>query len=172
MDNKQKRYKITLDYIQEFIPSRGKILDLGTPNELSEFIASYGYSVENTHGEDLDLEFAAVETDQYDAVTAFEIFEHMLAPYNILRKIKAKKLIASIPLNLWFAPAYWHPTNEWDRHYHEFEEKQFIWLLEKTGWNVVKKKKWAAPTGQIGFRPLLRFFFPRYLIVYCERVAQ
>lgn len=167
--SKEKRYNITLDYIKEFIPNGSEILDLGTPNELSEFVAKQGYKVENTKGEDLDNDFSSVETDKYDAVTAFEIFEHLLAPYNILKKIKAKKLIATVPMRLWFKSAYWSEANEWDRHFHEFEEKQFIWLLEKSGWKVVKKTTWVSPTGQIGIRPLLRYFFPRYLIVYCER---
>jgi hypothetical protein len=28
----------------------------------------------------------------------------------------------------------------WDRHYHEFEDWQFDWLLEKSNWKIEKKK--------------------------------
>ena len=40
-----------------------------------------------------------------------------------------------VPLNLWFASAYRNKTDLWDRHYHEFEDWQFDWLLEKAGWH-------------------------------------
>ena len=102
-------------------------------------------------------------------VTAFEIFEHMLAPYQVLKDIKATKLVASIPLRLWFAPAYRSKTDMWDRHYHEFEDWQFDWLLEKSGWEIKKREKFTHPVKKIGFRPLLRLFTPRYYIVYAER---
>jgi hypothetical protein len=32
---------------------------------------------------------------------------------------------------LWFSPAYRSKTDMWDRHYHEFEDWQLDWLLEK-----------------------------------------
>ncbi|MBN1599354.1 MAG: hypothetical protein JW894_13760 [Bacteroidales bacterium] len=167
--SKEKRYNISLRYIRKYVPKEEKILDLGTPNELSALIAKNGYTIENTGGEDLDDDFSAVQTNKYNAVTAFEIFEHLLAPYNILKAIKAKKLVATVPLRLWFKSAFWNDDTEWDRHFHEFEVKQFLWLLKKTGWNVIESETWVSPTGQIGIRPLLRYFFPRYLIVYCER---
>ncbi len=167
--SKIKRYNKSLAYIEKYVSKGAKILDLGTSNELAKRIAEKGYRVENTKGEDLDQDITSVEDQSYEVVTAFEIFEHMLAPYNILKAIKAKKLIATVPLRLWFKSAFWSKTNEWDRHYHEFEEKQFVWLLEKTGWTVVESEKWASPIPQIGIRPILRYFYPRYLIVYCER---
>jgi hypothetical protein len=30
----------------------------------------------------------------------------------------------------------------WDRHYHEFEDWQLDWLLEKTGWKIIDSQKW------------------------------
>ena len=57
----------------------------------------------------------------------------------------------------------------WDRHYHEFEDWQFDWLLEKAGWEIKKRHKWTNPVKKIGLRPLLRLFTPRYYIVYAER---
>ena len=104
-----------------------------------------------------------------ELITAFEIFEHMIAPFNILREIKANKLVASIPLRLWFSSAYRNPEDQWDQHYHEFEDWQFDWLLEKAGWKITKRDKWANPTRKLGIRPLLRYFTPRYYIVYAER---
>ena len=107
-----------------------------------------------------------------DAVTAFEIFEHLLAPFNVLRKIESTKLIATVPLNLWFAKAYRSKTDPWDRHYHEFEDWQFDWLLEKSGWEIISSKKWTNPAKKIGLRPILRLFTPRYYIVYAKRKTE
>ena len=138
-------------------------------NPFSQILRSEGYTVENTKGEDLDLNFEAVQHSDCEVITAFEIFEHLVAPFNVLREIKANKLIASIPLRLWFSKAYRNENDPWDRHYHEFEDWQFNWLLEKAGWQIVDSAKWTNPTKKIGFRPLLRLFTPRYYIVCAER---
>lgn len=128
-----------------------------------------GYHVYNTKGEDLDEYPQIVKDYKVDAVTSFEVFEHLLNPYEVLKAIDAPKLITSVPLNLWFAKAYRSNTDMWDRHYHEFEDWQFDWLLEKTDWKIKQKVKWIGPTNKIGFRPLLRKFIPRFYIVYAER---
>jgi hypothetical protein len=78
-------------------------------------------------------------------------------------------LIATIPLDLWFVKAYRSKTEEWDRHYHEFEDWQFDWLLEKSEWNIKETQKWTSPVNKIGFRPVLRKFTPRYYAVYAEK---
>jgi hypothetical protein len=146
------------------------LLDLGTENPFTPQLKAAGYSVSNTQGENLDDDFKKIAQTACDCVTAFEIFEHLLAPYNILKELKCNKLIASIPLKLWFAKAYWNETDDWDKHYHEFEPKQFQFLLEKTGWKIKDFEFWTSPDqNKIGLRPLLRYFYPRYYIVYCER---
>ncbi len=165
----EKRYQKTLEFLQELVPPPAKVLDLGVKNPFSEIMEQNGYDVTNTSGEDLDNEFSAVKKDEYDLVTAFEIFEHLLAPYNILREIKADKIVASVPLKLWFSPAYRSKTDKWDRHYHEFEDWQFDWLFEKSGWEIKKTLKWTNPVNKIGIRPILRKFTPRYYAVYAER---
>jgi len=164
-----KRYKLTLDFLKEHIPASSKILDLGVENPFSEIMKENGFSVKNTKGEDLDEDFSSVQSSDADVVTAFEIFEHLIAPYNILKEIKADKLVASIPMRLWFATAYRSKTDKWDRHYHEFEDWQFDWLLEKAGWEIKAQKQWTNPVKKIGIRPVLRWFTPRYYIVYAER---
>lgn len=164
-----KRYRITLEFLKKYIDTNEEILDLGIPNPFSEIMKKNNYTVFNTQGEDLDTEFSTVKKSNASTVTAFEIFEHLVAPFNVLREIKSDKLITSIPLKLWFSSAYKNPNDKWDRHYHEFEDWQFDWLLEKSGWEVISKKKWTNPTKKIGFRPILRLFFPRYYIVYAVR---
>ncbi len=164
-----KRYNHTIQFLQKVVPAPATILDLGVRNELSEIMESYGYTVINTDGEDLDLHFTNVEKVEVDAVTAFEIFEHLIAPFNVLQRVNAKKIITTVPLKLWFANAYQSKTDKWDRHYHEFEDWQFDWLLEKSGWQIKTTQKWTSPVRKIGFRPILRYFTPRYYAVYAER---
>jgi hypothetical protein len=164
-----KRYRLTLAFLKKHISVNETILDLGVENPFSEILKKEGYKVTNTQGEDLDDNFECIQHSNEQVVTAFEIFEHLVAPYNVLREIKAKKLVASIPMRLWFAKAYRSKTDPWDRHYHEFEDWQFDWLLEKSGWVIKDRMKWTNPTKKIGLRPLLRFFINRYYIVYAER---
>ena len=167
----QKRYDKTLAFMEKHLEKGSSLLDLGTPNPFTPQLLNAGYEVTNTAGENLDDDFAQYAKMTPDCVTAFEIFEHLFAPYNMLKEIKSKRLIASVPLKLWFAEAYWNPNDDWDKHYHEFEVKQFNLLLEKTGWRIKDSRLWTSPDpSKIGFRPLLRYFTPRYYIVYCERV--
>ncbi|MBL87152.1 MAG: methyltransferase [Winogradskyella sp.] len=166
-----KRFKLTLQFLQKHISTSETILDLGVKNPFSEVMLSEGYTVENTKGEDLDEDRSTIENSSADVVTAFEIFEHLLSPYEVLKSIKTEKLVISVPLRLWFASAYRSKTDKWDRHYHEFEDWQLDWLLEKTGWKIIDRQKWTNPVKKIGIRPLLRYFTNRYYIVYAERIS-
>ena len=165
-----KRFKLTLQFLQKHINTSETILDLGVKNPFSEIMISEGFSVKNTTGEDLDENQSAIKNSSAEVITAFEIFEHLLSPYEILKSIKTNKLVISVPLKLWFAPAYRSKTDMRDRHYHEFEDWQLDWLLEKTGWTIKDRQQWTNPVNKIGIRPILRRFTPRYYIVYAERV--
>jgi hypothetical protein len=165
-----KRFKHTAQFLQKYISTNSNILDLGVENPFTKIMIELGYDVQNTNGEDLDLDTSNLEKSSADVVTAFEIFEHLLSPFTVLKSLKSNKLVASVPLRLWFSPAYRSKTDMWDRHYHEFEDWQFDWLLEKAGWKIIAREKWTNPTKKIGIRPILRWFTPRYYIVYAERV--
>ena len=145
------------------------ILDIGTTNPFSDFLTKQGFKITNTQGEDLDEFPESIEKYQMDVTTAFEIFEHLLNPLGVLKAIKSERLFASIPLSLWFAKAYRNKNDRWDQHFHEFEDWQFDWLLEKAGWEIVRREKWTSPVFVPGFRPLLRLFTPRYYIVEARR---
>ena len=164
-----KRYQRTLQFLQEVEPPPRSILDLGVENPFTGILRKEGYEVENTQGEDLDVDFSSVRSSDAEIVTAFEIFEHLVAPFNLLRQIKTNRLVASIPLRLWFSSAYRNPNDPWDNHYHEFEDWQFDWLLEKAGWKVIKRDKWTNPVKKVGIRPVLRYFTPRYYIVHAVK---
>ena len=165
-----KRFKHTLAFLQQHITTSETILDLGVENPFSRIMIENGFTVKNTSGEDLDKDQSSLQNECYTVFTAFEIFEHLLNPFTILENVKSDKLFISIPLRLWFAPAYRSKTDMWDRHYHEFEDWQLDWLLEKTGWKIIAREKFTHPVKKIGFRPLMRYFTPRYYIVYAEKV--
>jgi len=165
-----KRYKHTIQFLKTHIQESASILDLGVENPFTKVMQEHGYKVNNTLGEDLDIDTSAIKNADAQVVTAFEIFEHLLSPFSVLKSIKTEKLVASVPLKLWFSPAYRSKTDMLDRHYHEFEDWQFDWLLEKTGWKIIAREKWTNPTKKLGIRPILRFFTPRYYIVYAEKI--
>ena len=119
-----KRFNITLDFLKKHISTDETILDLGVPNPFSKIMIENNYSVINTKGEDIDNNQTALNSEDYTVFTAFEIFEHLLNPYTVLQNVKADKVLISIPLRLWFSPAYRSKTDMWDRHYHEFEDWQ------------------------------------------------
>lgn len=162
------RYDRTLGLLKSIVLPPARILDLGPANPLSEEMKLLGYSVANTTG-DLDETPDLVGCENVDLVTAFEILEHLVGPLEVLRAIKAPELLVSVPLKVWFASAYRNPSDPWDRHFHEFEDWQFDWLLEKAGWTIVDRWKWTSPIRRFGIRPLLRRFIPRYYAVHAKR---
>lgn len=166
---KKRRYGKTLAFLRVGIKPSATILDLGTPNAFSEIMKQNGFTVINTRGEDLDEMPEVLTNIQADVTTAFEIFEHLLNPLGVLKAIRTERLIASIPLSLWFAKAYRNKKDRWDQHFHEFEDWQFDWLLEKAGWEIVRREKWTSPIFVPGIRPLLRAFTPRYYIVEARK---
>ena len=164
------RYSKTLDFIQkQNLDIKQPILDLGTENPFNELLKKKGFTIYNSGKVDLDLNPKAVKDFNVEVVTALEILEHLVSPFPLLQNLPGKKLIATVPLNLWFAGAYKNPNDSWDRHYHEFEDWQFDWLLEKSGWKIIHSEKWKAPSKKIGIRPFLRKVTPRYYAVYAER---
>lgn len=164
------RYRNTLNFLNRMnIEAGTPILDLGSDNMFSEIMRGAGFQVSNTGVVDLDLNPGIVKSHDVELVTAFEILEHLVSPFPLLQQLPGKKLIATIPLRLWFSPAYRNPNDPWDCHYHEFEDWQFDWLLEKSGWKIKSTEKWKSPGNKIGFRPFLRKITPRYYAVYAER---
>ena len=165
----KKRYDKTLSILKEVCPSPSVIYDLGVINPFTEIMKENNYKVYNSGSQYLDIDFKLYIPDDVDLVTGFEILEHLVSPYPLLSSLNAKRLFITVPLNLWFSKAYRSKTDERDRHFHEFEEWQFDWLLEKAGWKIIKKEKWTNPSFKLGLRPLLRNFHNRYYAVYAER---
>lgn len=166
----KQRFELTLKFMEKHLSTEARILDLGVPNPMSKLMQEKGHDIVNTNGQDLDLDYEFIKDfEGIEAVTGFEILEHLLSPLPLLQSLPAKKLFLTVPLKLWFAPAYQSKTDKWDRHYHEFEDWQFDWLIEKAGWTIVDTEKWTIKNRKIGFRPFLRNITPRYYAVYAER---
>lgn len=170
-----RRYRKTLDFLRKSIGQQERILDLGVRNPFSVSMEEAGFQVANTQGEDLDLHPDIGNRYQFTCITSFEVFEHLVAPYNLLSQTAPPTggkitLVASVPLKVWFAKAYWNEKDPWDRHYHEFEPRQFDWLLEKSGWRIIRSETWTSPARiALGIRPILRFFWPSYYFVHAEK---
>lgn len=162
------RFDRTLAFMRASGYKSGRILDLGPDNTFARVLRAEGYEVVNTGTVDLDLQPEVVRDADVDCITSFELFEHLVAPFNVLRELPDVKMFATVPLKLWFADAYRSPSDEWDRHYHEFEDWQFDWLLDKAGWSIARREKWTSPTTDIGIRPILRRFWPRYYAVEAD----
>lgn len=167
-----KRFNITLEFLEKHIPKTTTILDLGVENPFSEIMQNAGYNVQNTTGIDLDDDVSEIENFTGQVVTAFEIFEHLVSPYTALKAIPCDRCVISVPLKLWFASAYRNKNDIRDQHYHEFEPWQLDYVLEKAGWKIIDSKKFTNPVKKLGLRPLLRKFTDRYYLVYCERVSK
>tara|TARA_B100000902_G_scaffold23356_1_gene28110 strand:+ start:4028 stop:4552 length:525 start_codon:yes stop_codon:yes gene_type:complete len=165
-----KRFQITIEFVKKHIQQNELILDLGIDNPMSKIMKENGFKVINTSGEDLDFNQSCVIQTNATVITAFQIFEHLLNPFQVLREIKSEKLVCSVPLRLWFSSAYKNNNDERDNHFHEFEDWQFRLLLKKTGWRIIEEKKFTNPVKKFGFRPFLRLFTNRYLIVYAEKI--
>jgi len=164
-----KRFQLTYEFLQKHVEVGETILDLGVANPFSELLLSKGFQVQNTTGEDLDDDVTAVKQFKGDVVTAFEIFEHLVNPYGVLKAIPCDKLLVSVPLKLWFSSAYRNPQDIRDQHYHEFEDWQLDYVLNKAGWHIKDAIKFTNPASKLGIRPLLRHFTDRYYLVYCDR---
>ena len=67
----KKRYKLTLDFVDQHISKGDEILDLGIINPLSKLLNQRGYKVTNTQGEDLDVNFDSVEKSNAEVISAF-----------------------------------------------------------------------------------------------------
>lgn len=166
----KRRFELTIEFMERLDLKSFSVLDLGPSNPMGKLMKEHGYNVTNTpENMDLDTDFQIVKNPDFQVITAFEILEHMVSPFPMLKDAAAAHLVATVPLRLWFSPAYWNNNDPYDCHYHEFEPLQFKMLLEKAGWNTIKQEMHTSPIKKLGIRPFLRLFTPRYLFVYARR---
>ena len=161
------RHRKTIKFLRKHIPDGSRIIDLGDRSVLSDKMNYYYSIIRFNH--DLDYHYAEIIPKSNSIFTSFQVFEHLFAPFNFLNA-ESGKLVCSVPLKVWFSNAYWNESDKRDCHYHEFEIKQFNALLERTGWQIQDYEIWRTPDKlRFGIRPLLRFIFPSYYIVYATK---
>lgn len=163
------RFNRTLAFMSRYIGKEERILDLGTPNKLSEFLEKNRFNIQSAYGFDFDLKPGQINKYEYEVLTAFEVVEHLVSPFPLLYQAKARKLVVTVPLKLWFAKAFRNVNDPRDQHYHEFESWQLDMLIEKAGWEIKAREKWVPPFQPAGLRSVLRAVTPRFYAVYAER---
>ena len=97
--------------LKEVCPAPSVVFDLGVRNPFSEIMKQNNYKVYNTGGEDFDDNYKLKIPDDVDLVTGFEILEHLVSPYPLLKNIKANRILLTVPIKLWFAKAYKSKTD-------------------------------------------------------------
>lgn len=154
----QSRFAWTLKFLEKYIKSDMKILDVGEFNNLSrEIIKKFSCQIQNTQG-DLDEAFYFPYI-QYDLIICSHILEHLFSPIWILKK--ARKFCKNGTLII-FLPC--RPKFLWTKnHFHEIDKYRLGALASESGWKIQTVKyhkvwrKWY--TYFTGIRMFLRLFF-------------
>ncbi len=102
------------------------------------------------------------ENVKFDYVTCFEVIEHLMNPrffFDNLHDVTSEKVKV-------FLSFPGRPKPFWNNaeHFHEYDKPRFKYLLDKTGWEIVRKKNIYVPRWPWGIRPLLRNFIPQTTI--------
>lgn len=159
------RAKKTAKFISATIGKRPlPILDIGERNLVGKYLKeTLDIILENTNS-DLDYtieNYFILGKYQYNRVFCFEVIEHLLNPryfMDNLHKVTTEdcQVFLSYPSRPKFL---WNPID----HFHEYDKKRFNFLLEATGWKIIRKGKirllhrwWFYLTG---FRPILRLYY-------------
>ena len=118
-----KRYRITLDFLKKHVNSNEEILDLGVANPFSEILKNNNYKVKFVKSpiaypeliNKTTTDFAYLDNDLYliarGQLLIYNSLTYSFKPFGSVRSI----------------------TENAVGHYHEFEDWQFDWLLEKSG---------------------------------------
>ena len=150
---------------------RHTVLDLGGDNLMRRILA-HELEIEFVGTGEMNLDnFSPTKlielTVKAGMCTAFEILEHLVNPYLLLHTLSraGMPLIATVPLRFPLSKQYWG-KDKYDRHYNEFEPRQFQWLLNEAGYDILHEEYWKLPLNFVGLRPFLRAFIqPTWMAV-------
>ena len=87
-----QRHRKTLKLVKLIIPKGSKIFDLGASNRMANYMRSESFDVRsNTPEKNFDIDQSEISNlsavSQY--TTSFEVFEHLLNTYAVLKAIKS-----------------------------------------------------------------------------------
>jgi len=154
------RTRQTIDFCD--IPRGTTVLDIAAKNDLSQQLAiEKSVKIVNTTS-DLDYDIIPEVLEIFNYVTCFEVIEHLLNPrlfFDNLHEITPKEVVIylsypSRPKFLW---------ND-EEHFHEYDRLRFEYLLNKTGFKIVKERKIFIRIKPFGIRPIIRNFIPQTII--------
>jgi len=156
------RHRKTVEFMLNNITIKSTILDLGVEGELSHLLTKEGYRVKNTDF-NLDIYPERLRKIKSDVVTGFEILEHLLEPAPVLKNIRAKEIVVSVPMKRIFEKTYWNKEDEYDQHYHEFETFQFDKLLKYCNYQIICSEQWKSYSSILG---RIIYQQPKFYIVH------
>ena len=156
------RWKKTLNFLHENHTIKNG-LDIGDRTNFTEQLEKfYKCSFNNT---DIDLDTEKLSGD-YDIVTAFEVIEHLFNPLHFLLQIKNILKKDGI---FYLSTPKGKPYFLWSKeHFHEMEYSRLFSLIDRAGFEVIRKKEIRIQPLYFyftGFRPILRFFFEKHIIL-------
>ena len=157
-----KNQEITFKLIDDIGGLKGKVLDIGDRNVVTSLLEEkYNIKIENTTG-DLDEKLKLGEKDTYDFVHYNNVIEHQFNPLLTLIQIKEvlKKdglLILGTPLKpKWITSA--------KCHFHEFDEYTYINLINRAGFEEIKRDHFYKQYSIKGIRNILGSFYNRQVV--------
>lgn len=165
--HEQFKHRVRCDRIMKFmsdLPQPSAVLDLGAGDSYVRSRIRDKYWVIDL---DCDLNRCYVGKPKVDAITSFEVFEHLYNLYPLLVDLKhiGVPMYCTVPYRFPLTKQYWS-EDKYDRHYNEFEKNQFFWILKEAGWKIDRYEDIYLPFNLYGLRPFLRSFIsPTWLMV-------
>jgi len=159
-----------LNYFRNLINQNQLILDVGARNPLTEALElEHKVSIDNTSG-DLDIDFNIPGKD-YDVIIYSHTIEHQFNPLYTL--LELKKILNDNGVLYVLMPE--RGKLLWTKgHYHEIDDYRFNLLIERSGFEIIKKtreKAWRHWTEYIkGIRPFYRLIREHDVIYALKKV--
>src|SRR5210317_443007 len=164
------RTKATIKFC-DYIPKGEKVLDIGEPNPLSRELGErLGVVIHNTVS-DLDhfiFTDIHIPFGKYRWATCFEVIEHLMNPRSFFENLYNITTTGATVFLSYPSRPKWMWNNE--EHFHEYDKLRFKYLLEKTGWKIVRKKPVYVRRWPTGIRPLLRNFIPQTTLYELRKI--
>ncbi|MFN0157265.1 MAG: methyltransferase domain-containing protein [Bacteroidota bacterium] len=153
-----KRLKVYRQFMDETHPDS---LDIGESNYIGRALGIR----DNTLECDFNIEIAS-PSKQYNMVTCFEVFEHVMNPLQFMVNIRDLMATGGV-LYLSTPKQTWSTWYTWEHHFAEYKVPQLIACFEYAGFKVEKYRVfdpfplWFHFTG---FRPFARAFAQRCVV--------
>lgn len=149
-----------LKHYREFCELSGKVLDIGPPSFVSKSLGITNHTL------DSDFNQAVLpNTIHCDAITVFEVLEHVMNPALFLKNIKAWSCGARIYLSTPLCP----PLSRyvWEGHFTEYRLEALLTLFDYVGLRVIRYEVFRSlPISHAftGIRPAFGWFMYKTIL--------